>query len=135
MRYKDKVVIIIGLLLSCAVYTLLDSFNEYDSENTTTKNLNNSVKSTNAKLIAVYTDTTNIFPTHSATTVLVLTNCKNVYNSLSIIWNVIPYYLNQKVNQENICDCVKKIAQQKGLAKKGDLIVFHFDNKTENIIC
>ena len=80
-----------------------------------------------AKLIVVYTksgNSANLVARYRINTpILALTDLEKTYNCLALCWGVTPCLCPSLQSEQEMCEYAKKIALEKGLAFKGDLIV------------
>jgi pyruvate kinase len=57
------------------------------------------------------------------TNIIVFTSNKRILSRLSLLWGVKAFYYNRSVSTDKTIDEINKIVNQKGFAKKGDIVI------------
>jgi len=57
------------------------------------------------------------------TNIIVFTSNKRILSRLSLLWEVKAFYYNRSVSTDKTIDEINKIVNQKGFAKKGDIVI------------
>ena len=57
------------------------------------------------------------------TNIIVFTSNKRILSRLSLLWGVKAFYYNRSVSTDKTIDEINNIVNQKGFAKKGDIVI------------